>query len=673
MIIQHNILSMFTDRNLRITTGNRAKTSERLASGYRINRAADDAAGLTISEKLRSLVRGHNRAADNVQDGISLLQVADGALNEVHNSLHRMSELAVQAANDTNTDADREKLQDEIDAIKNEINRISTDTEFNTLKIFNFEEEDGIDLEAFRGGLENYAINSRDVSTPTQAVTFPPSSITLNPINRFTQAYIPSLTSSNDISGGYGMEADETGIRMYLPAKYNPAGTGKVYFDLKTWAQLGSSGTYTYEMNINGLNLGNIAFTIDSEASRQEIIDSINNWQLDVVATNRMTFNIVTNDTSGATISHKEHSESLDAFGTHYAMGRQMNSTLQMTFPNGQGMTISGNDLSFTMADANSKQYTFTATNVRAAIENEVTAAFRTYITNYQQAYQTAYDNYLQTAAGRNNPNSFTFNGSSIASPTPSGSVTFYDNANGHSVTLSFTGRNVFRGILTQGDFALSYTGPDNSGRLTGYANPNSGLTTTYQAQINEITDKIYNSFKGINMNSITATSLSPNRGVLVDVKIGIRVPDPDVNPPTETVTPDGRKLRQLMIQAGPNTKQAIGIDLPPMNTTILKVGNVNVSTYDGASTAIGQISGAVEYISDMRSGYGATQNRLEHAFAINNISEENAQAAESRIRDTDMAEELVIYSKNNILIQAAESMLAQNNQSTEMVLTLLQ
>lgn len=136
MIVQHNMASMFADRNLKITTGNQTKTSERLASGYRINRAADNAAGLTISEKFRSLVRGHRRASSNVEDGISLLKVADGALSEVDSMLHRMSELAIQSANDTNTDADRTVLQYEIDAIKDEINRISTDTEFNTIKIF---------------------------------------------------------------------------------------------------------------------------------------------------------------------------------------------------------------------------------------------------------------------------------------------------------------------------------------------------------------------------------------------------------------------------------------------------------------------------------------------------------------------------------------------------------
>jgi len=128
--------SVTANNNLKKTTKNLRVSTKRLSTGYRINSAADDAAGLTISEKLRWQIRGLNRASDNIQDGISLIQVADGALQEVHQMLDRMKELAVQGANDTNTDEDRTAIQDEIDQIKKEINRISTDTEFNEIRIF---------------------------------------------------------------------------------------------------------------------------------------------------------------------------------------------------------------------------------------------------------------------------------------------------------------------------------------------------------------------------------------------------------------------------------------------------------------------------------------------------------------------------------------------------------
>ena len=132
MVVQHNMQAMNANRMLNITTGQQAKSTEKLSSGYRINRAADDAAGLTISEKMRSQIRGLNKASDNAQDGISLIQTAEGALNEAHSILQRMNELATQAANDTNTTSDRNAIQSEINALTSEIDRIASTTQFNT-------------------------------------------------------------------------------------------------------------------------------------------------------------------------------------------------------------------------------------------------------------------------------------------------------------------------------------------------------------------------------------------------------------------------------------------------------------------------------------------------------------------------------------------------------------
>lgn len=136
MNIAHNMLAMNADRQFNITKKKKEKSTEKLSSGYRINRAADDAAGLSISEKMRWQIRGLNVGSRNVQDGISILQVADGALGEVHSILDRMKELSVQAANDTNVEADRQAIQAEIDCLTEEIDRIGRETEFNTKKVF---------------------------------------------------------------------------------------------------------------------------------------------------------------------------------------------------------------------------------------------------------------------------------------------------------------------------------------------------------------------------------------------------------------------------------------------------------------------------------------------------------------------------------------------------------
>ena len=135
MVVQHNLSAMNTNRQMGIVSDSLSKATEKLSSGYKINRAADDAAGLSISEKMRSQIRGLNKASDNAQDGISLIQVAEGALNETHSILQRMNELATQAANDTNTSTDRKAIKAEVEQLQSEINRIQSTTQFNTMNL----------------------------------------------------------------------------------------------------------------------------------------------------------------------------------------------------------------------------------------------------------------------------------------------------------------------------------------------------------------------------------------------------------------------------------------------------------------------------------------------------------------------------------------------------------
>jgi flagellin len=135
MVVQHNLSAMNTNRQMGVVSSSLQKSTEKLSSGYKINRAGDDAAGLSISEKMRSQIRGLNKASSNAQDGISLIQVAEGALNETHSILQRMNELATQAANDTNTSVDRTAIRNEMDQLTSEINRIQSTTQFNTMNL----------------------------------------------------------------------------------------------------------------------------------------------------------------------------------------------------------------------------------------------------------------------------------------------------------------------------------------------------------------------------------------------------------------------------------------------------------------------------------------------------------------------------------------------------------
>ncbi len=166
MVVQHNLTAMNTNRQLGLTTSAQAKSTEKLSSGYKVNRAGDDAAGLTISEKMRSQIRGLNKASDNAQNGVSLVQTAEGALNEAHSILQRMNEIATQAANDTNTTTDRTAIQKEIDQLSTELTRISSTTQFNTMNLLdgNFKNKN-LQVGALRGQKITISITSMSATT----------------------------------------------------------------------------------------------------------------------------------------------------------------------------------------------------------------------------------------------------------------------------------------------------------------------------------------------------------------------------------------------------------------------------------------------------------------------------------------------------------------------------
>ena len=194
-VIAHNMISQFTDRQLNITSKEKGKAAEKLSTGYKINRSADDAAGLSISEKMRWQIRGLDKASDNVQDGVSLLQVADGALNEVHGILQRMRELAVQAANDSNTTEDRYAIQQEMNALGVEIDRIGEETEFNTQKIFQggytpMLDPNGNPIPISQIPVQNFQISRADLNY------FPFTSSTVSPPHDAKEKYATSTAAS---------------------------------------------------------------------------------------------------------------------------------------------------------------------------------------------------------------------------------------------------------------------------------------------------------------------------------------------------------------------------------------------------------------------------------------------------------------------------------------------
>lgn len=408
MVIQHNLTAMNANRMLNVTTSAQSKSAEKLSSGYKINRAADDAAGLSISEKMRKQIRGLTQASSNAQDGVSAVQTAEGALTEVHSMLQRMNELAVQSANGTNSQTDRKAIQDEIDQLTSEIDRVSETTKFN----------------------ETYLLKGDSTKA----------------------------AKANFMKSDYAIK---DGTKLYLEGETND------------------------DKNLTGNKLK------EAIASGAKIYT----------------------ETAGANKQDKNTTSTLAVKGSDYAYVTKL---------------------------YDKKGNAVTAEQIIAKKAADGTDA--------------ATDGYFTSEGGK--------------------------------------------GVAVKAADAATFT-------------------------------------EAYDVNGAISFSLHVGADSAADNKIEVKI--------------------ESMSAAG------------------IGVKGLNVSTEDDATAAIDRISEAIQKVSSQRSTLGAAQNRLEHTIANLDNVVENTTSAESRIRDTDMAQEMVNYSKNNILAQAGQSMLAQANQSNQGVLSLLQ
>ena len=520
MVVQHNMSAMNANRMLSGVSSAQSKSTEKLSSGYRINRAADDAAGLSISEKMRGQIRGLNQASTNAQDGISLIQTAEGALNESHSILQRMRELSVQAANGTETDDDREAVQNEIEQLQSELTRISDTTEFNTMKL----------LDGSQSGSKVQVSVSK--SAATGATTNNPATAQVN-----TSAAVTALAD-------------------------------------------GKSTTYSVTM-----------------------LDKNNN------AT-----------TTSVTVSYDK--------ATH-------------TFKDKDGNTVG------------------TAANADAD-EAETAAAIAKALSN------TSLGDKFDIAGTTAKTITFT---TKDASDSPSSVLISVDGGKGELAAANPTGSEAYTSIN------------DAIGAYAGTGNIEDKIFTVNGEKFAYVTDpsKLGDDYKDVNYVQTKATDGSVGAddatamAKLISAKTGINATANGKNvdlKPSTTATGKGIEL-----QIGANEGQTMSFTLDDMSADALGVGgsSVNLSTQESAKTATTTIDAAIKKVSAARGKMGAVQNRLEHTINNLDTASENLQTAESRIRDTDMAEEMVNYSKNSILAQAGQSMLAQANQANQGVLTLLQ
>ncbi len=502
MVVQHNMQAMNANRMLGITAGQQAKSTEKLSSGYKINRAADNAAGLAISEKMRKQIRGLDQASSNAQDGISAVQTAEGALNEVQDMLQRMNELAVQAANGTNSVSDRQSIQDEIDQLTTEIDRVSETTKFN---------------EAYLLRGDNTAPKKYNFSYGLTA---------------------SAETAAVDMDGAGGDTGSDAGTELTLSvamvddtpiADQNALVKALRDQGFSVWVQADDSG------DINSPDpVPHFGLSLNGEVAK--------NYSVNATDLSAGTFEIV--NTAGTKI---------------------------------MDITVGGAD-------------TFTGDIANKRVGDKISSV----ITAYTVKGATA------------------------------GTAQFYDK-DGNAVSAN-----------SLKDY---FTAVDDNGALA--VNPKAGK---------QLYDAVGNA---VDM----STLMGDGTGEIVAAPVLV-----------------GDQKLKLHVGADATANNQITINLQAMSAKGLGVNGLKVDGSDDSNAldAIETIKSALATVSAQRSELGAAQNRLEHTIAnLDNIVE-NTTSAESAIRDTDMAEEMVKYSKSNILAQAGQSMLAQANQSNQGVLSLL-
>ena len=496
MRIQNNIMAMNAYRNYSNNTSALSKNLEKLSSGYKINRAGDDAAGLAISEKMRAQITGLEGAQSNAKDGISLVQTAEGALTEVHDMLNRMYSLAEQSANGTyENETDRAQLQKEVTQLKDEINRIADSSNFNGIQLL-----DG-SMTAAEGatsvtGLDGAAVTAAGGAAFTQDLTF-----------------TGTVTDGSTVS----MEV------KYLD-KDGKAQTATVTFAGKETAADMASAAATALQSVFG-----DGYTVSASSGKVTIKAN------DVGANETQVFGFTVKDSAGSTVTTSV------------------------------GTVTAGKDNVYGLA--------FGSKNVTDKLTFSVDGQTYEVVTRGQKAQDGNKAIYLDKSTGALNDDDV----ASIAQQLKD-----------YGVDASIDG-------TTKTTINIAASGSETKGGLT--------------LQIGDTSD----SFNQLN------------------------------------------------------------VSIKDCHTDSLGIADLDIGTQEGAKAALETIENAINYVSDVRGTLGATQNRLDHT--INNLSvmQENIQDAESTIRDTDVAEEMMSYTKNNILIQSAQAMLAQANQVPQGVLQLLQ
>lgn len=563
--IQNNLMGMNAHRQLSINTVSGSKSVEKLSSGYRINRAGDDAAGLAISEKMRAQIRGLNQASRNAQDGISMVQTAEGGASAIQDMLQRARELAVQASTDTLTDGDRLQVQVEISQIINQIDVVAENTEFNTIKL----------------------LNSDGASTPQSII---------DTLNSVVPKYLNDALSLLNDATIFGIAYPSSPIPLSIEYT-NDSGASYA-------ARMGSSdgSSLTLQINLAEVAPGNTLISSDS---------------LDRLIAHEMM-----------------HGMQFTEMGTFLSGGLSNDETW---VAEGLSMLIQGgNDFLSAVKALPGADPDYLSANNAAIIGDAWGGGLR----DYTEAYLA-----MRT----------------LHEITDGGISAFVDRLEaGDSVDNAFL--NTVQDNSAEVDPGADFT---TFGQFITWFNT-SGAVDTYLDNEDAFT------------NGTGAIRLGTTQGSDSNISSADTVPnlnqttllDAYYNVSFANATAAIAESKTFLI--GANAGQSIDFQTKSLTSSSLGISNLDYATRDSANSAISIIDTAIERVSSARSYFGSIQNRLEHTIKNLDTSSENLQASESRIRDVDMAKEMMSFTKNNILQQAAQAMLAQANQTPQSVLQLL-
>lgn len=595
MRIQHNIMAMNAYRNYNNNTSALSKNLEKLSSGYKINRAGDDAAGLAISEKMRAQITGLQAASKNVKDGVSLVKTAEGAMQEIHDMLNRMDSLATQSANGTyDNEVDRANLQKEVTALKSEIDRIADSANFNGLKL--------LDGSLSKTGT---AASSKDVLADLSKLGI---DLTANAtdVNAVAGKYTTSALNGGKNITGAGTDAKD---RYNVEVKYTDKDGKEQTVSVSLFVKDGTSkDIYLDDGTKEGKKLTQqvaTAGTITKDELGKALKEALNNnddiksnFTVDVATDDALSFTAKTKGTGGAVLNSV-------TFSTFDASAKD-------TGPNyGVTKVASKVDVTTEAADA-TKSYDF-GTNGKIW-DSTLTDDNGNKMAKLEDAV-------------------FEINGKKFA----------FVNNDPNADDLK----------------ALREAGVEHWVKVGTAGTIDGDDIKTMVEKIKKETG--LNVEQGSNAAGVW-TAGTANTDLSIIIK------------PSKQET-EGTEEGGLKLQIGDTAEEfnQLIVSVGDMHAKALGIGDLSIADQTGAAEAIQSIKDAINTVSSTRGDLGAIQNRLEHTQNNLSVMTENIQDAESSIRDTDVADEMMAYTKNNILIQSAQAMLAQANQVPQGVLQLLQ